>query len=379
MAISERIYLRAEGGGLEPLEERRFSTEDELQSLIAEHPGLLGGEQIRPGDPLRWICVCREKGVAEIPDAAARWAVDLLVIDQDAIPTLIEVKRGANPEIRRAIVGQMLEYAAHAAGSWTADELRRAFEETTRASGLDPGDELATLLQTDGEPDADDFWRKVAVNLDAKRLRLLFVADDIPDPLKRIAAFLNEQMPDIEVLAVEVKQFHGGSSQMIIPRVTGNIAASPGKTRQRLTPESFLQNFADVEVRRVAKNLLETARRHGAILYWGDRGVSVRAKCSKWSGPVTVAWLYHQPRRDGWMRTRDFSFGAAVFDYDPPPEEELRVALERWANEFSRDDFSEDVSSKGVMAWSVGHDVAVRHEELLVARLARILSELQSL
>ena len=377
--MSERIYMRVAGGGLEPLEEQRFSTEDELQSLIAEHLGLLGGEQVRPGDPRRWICVCREKGVAEIPDAAARWAVDLLVIDQDAIPTLVEVKRGANPEIRRAIVGQMLEYAAHAAGTWTADELRRTFEKTTRASGLDPGDELATLLQTDGEPDAEDFWGKVAVNLDAKRLRLLFVADDIPDPLKRIVAFLNEQMSNIEVLAVEVKQFRGGASQTIVPRVTGNIAASSDKAGQKLTPDLFLQNFASTEVRQVAENLLETARTHGAILYWGERSVSVRAKCSRWSGSITVAWLYHQPHTNGWMRTKDFSFGAAIFDNDPPPEEELRILLERWANEFSRDDFSEDASSKGVRAWSVGHDVAVHHAELLVARLARILSELKSL
>lgn len=377
--MSERIYMRAAGGGLEPLEEQRFSTEDELQSLIAEHPDLLGGEQVRPGDSRRWICVCREKGLAEIPDAAARWTVDLLVIDQDAIPTLVEVKRGANPEVRRTIVGQLLEYAAHAAGTWTADELRRTFEETTRASGLDPGDELAALLQTDGEPDADDFWGKVAVNLDAKRLRLLFVADDIPDPLKRIVAFLNEQMPDIEVLAVEVKQFRGGASQMIVPRVTGNIAASSGRARQKLTQESFLQNFASAEVRQVAESLLETARRHDAILYWGERGVSVRVNCSRWRGPVTVAWLYHAPGAVVWMRTKDFSFGAAIFDYDPPPEGELRIALERWADEFSRDDFSEDASSRGVKAWSIGHDAAVRHAELLVSRLARILAELKSL
>ena len=114
---NERIYLRSAGGSLEPLEEKRFSTEDELQSLIADHPDLLGGEQIRPEASRRWICVCREKGLAEIPNAGARWAVDLLLIDQDAVPTLVEVKRGANPEIRRAIVGQLLEYAAHAAGT----------------------------------------------------------------------------------------------------------------------------------------------------------------------------------------------------------------------------------------------------------------------
>ena len=39
--MAERIYIRGKGGGLEPLEEELFSTEDELQALIAEHPELL--------------------------------------------------------------------------------------------------------------------------------------------------------------------------------------------------------------------------------------------------------------------------------------------------------------------------------------------------
>ena len=99
--MAERIYTRAERGRIEPLEEKPFSTEDELQALIAEHPELLDGEQIRPGDPRRWILISREQGIAETSDAAARWAIDHLIIDQDAVPTLAEVKRGSNPEIRR--------------------------------------------------------------------------------------------------------------------------------------------------------------------------------------------------------------------------------------------------------------------------------------
>ena len=90
--------------------------EDELQALIAEHPELLDGEQMRPGDPRRWILITREQGIAETADSPFRWALDHLIIDQDATPTLVEVKRGSNPEIRRTIVGQMLDYAAHAPG-----------------------------------------------------------------------------------------------------------------------------------------------------------------------------------------------------------------------------------------------------------------------
>ena len=59
------------------------------------------------------------------------------------------------------------------------------------------------------EPGADGFWERVATNLDASRLRLLFVADDIPVPLEWVVEFLNAQMAGIEVLAVEIKQFKG--------------------------------------------------------------------------------------------------------------------------------------------------------------------------
>ena len=138
--MTERIYTRGPQGQLEPLDGESFEKEDELQALIAEHPELLDGTQMRPEDPLRWILIAREQGIAESSDAAARWAVDLLLADQDALPTLVEVKRGANPEIRRTVVGQMLEYAAHAARTWTADTLRRAFEESTDARGLEPGE-----------------------------------------------------------------------------------------------------------------------------------------------------------------------------------------------------------------------------------------------
>ena len=77
------------------------------------------------------------------------------------------------------------------------------------------------------------------------------------------------------------------------------------------------------------------------------------------------------------MRTRDFSFGATVFDYALP--EELRAMLERWVDEFSADSSAEDVSSKGVKAWAVRHEAGIQYQDVLVERLGRIISELASL
>ena len=378
--MAERIYTYTGGGNLEALEETPFSTEDELQALIAEHPVLLDGEQIRPGDARRWILITREKGIAASSGEGARWSVDHLIVDQDAVPTLAEVKRGSNPEIRRSIVGQMLEYAAHASETWTASELRSAFENQTRDRGLDPDDELAALLQAYEEPDLEGFWQDVATNLAARRLRLLFVADEIPDPLARVVTFLNAQMPGIEVLAVEIKRFHGESAQTLVPRVIGRTAAGAprgqGRSGPKLTHQSFLEGFVSEEVRRVAQRLLEAAEQFGGYVYYGTGGVSIRVNCSIRRQHVSVAWLYPRPAI-GWMRTRDFSFGAAIFEDDPP--EELRAVLERWIDQYSEDGFTEDVSSKGTRAWAVSHEVAVEQQDLLVDRLRGIVSELAAM
>ena len=322
--MAERIYARSGKSGLEPLEEEAFSTEDELQALIAEHPELLDGKQIRPDDPRRWVLVTREKGIAETADAGTRWVIDHLIVDQDSVPTLAEVKRGSNPEIRRTVVGQMLEYAAHAQ-TWRVDELRRAFEESCSARGLDPDDELAWLLQAEEAPDADRFWRQVVTHLTAGRLRLLFIADDIPEPLKRVVEFLNAHMQEIEVLAVEIKQFRGGSMQTLVPRVFGRTAAAPATAsgrageRRKLTRESFLEALPTETARDVAVRLLAVAERQGASLNWGTGSVSVRVYVegkfkANWKTVVRLA----VPGSTMWGRVAsDIAFGEGEsFDYD---------------------------------------------------------------
>ncbi len=381
--MAERIYNRSKNGSLDSLDEEPFATENELQELLAEHPELLDGEQVRPGDPRRWLLIKREKGIAESSDTGSRWSLDHLIVDQDAVPTLVEVKRGSNSEIRRTIVGQMLEYAANAARTWTGDELRQTFEDAAKDDGLDPDEELGRLLQVDGEPDADSFWEKVATNLTATRLRLLFVADEIPDTLERIVMFLNAQMPNIEVLAVEIKQFRGKSTQTLVPHVLGRVSSAPTRrssgSRQKLTRETFLDDFSNEneEERQAAQRLLDVAQDSGAALEWGKSIVTVRMRCSLWQQPVSVAWFSLPSTDKGWYKTRKCVFGADILDNDPAKE--LRTVLERWVNLFGDDSFTTDASSKGVAAWSVNYHDAAQHIGLLSERLANVLKELESL
>ena len=231
--MAEQIFVK-KGEMLEPVDEEKFEREDDLQALLAKHPRLLGNAR-------RWLLVTREKEVADAPDGAGRWSLDHLFVDQDAVPTLVEVKRGSNTQIRREVVGQMLDYAANGSRFWTEDEIREAFEREHGGSGERADAVLQEFL---GEEDstADEFWSKVATNLAARRMRLVFVADAIPPELVRIVEFLNAHMREyIEVLAVEIKQFKGDNqTETLVSRVIGHTAAPPTKnapvpTRTRVT------------------------------------------------------------------------------------------------------------------------------------------------
>src|SRR5690606_39173135 len=104
-------------------------------------------------------------------------------------------------EARRLVVAQMFDYVANAARYWSATELQAWFDDRH-------GDEATALEALLGETtDPGRFWDAVEANLRDGRVRLLFVADRIPDELRGMVEFLNERMDPTEVLAVEVKQF----------------------------------------------------------------------------------------------------------------------------------------------------------------------------
>ena len=200
--MAGRIYLLKEDSKLLAMEEATYDSESLLQKLLADHPDLLAGDQINVEEPRRWLLVTREMAVPGEQDGAGRWSLDHLFLDQDAIPTLVEVKRSTDTRIRREVIGQMLDYAANAVAYLPVEEIKAKFESRCKDDGVVPEAELAEFL---GEgQDASTFWQSVKTNLQAGRVRLLFIADEIPPELRRVVEFLNSQMDPAEVLAIEV-------------------------------------------------------------------------------------------------------------------------------------------------------------------------------
>lgn len=266
------IFLIRDNDEIIEMNEKPYESEALLQTLLAKYPALLAGGQINPSSPRKWLLIERECGVPSEEGGGGRWSADHLFLDQDAVPTIVEVKRSTNREIRRQVVGQMLDYAANAVVYWPVERMRERFAKT---HGPFADEKLDEFL--DGRMEVEDFWRLANENLQKKKVRLLFVADEIPTELQRVVEFLNEQMVGTEVLAVEIKQFVGGEQTGLVPRVIGQTAeAITNKSTSSAHPpineelffEALAENCSPEEIE-VVREVLNWAKKNFSDIVWG--------------------------------------------------------------------------------------------------------------
>jgi hypothetical protein len=265
------LYLLQNDNKLVEFVEAPYDSEALLQKLLEQHPGLLAGELVNSAAPRRWLLVKREAGIPDGDDAGNRWSVDHLYLDQDGIPTLVEVKRSTDTRIRREVVGQMLDYAANSVVYWSVDVMQQQFVQM--CASPDAAEAKLSEFLEGAEP--DEFWSKVKANLQAGKIRMLFVADHIPKELRRIVEFLNVQMDPAEVLALEIRQYVGQNLKTFVPSVIGQTAEAEMRKATsvggRLWDEaSFfdLLKQKDAKAETHARKLLDWASTHGSV-WWG--------------------------------------------------------------------------------------------------------------
>jgi hypothetical protein len=167
MSTQAGVFVLQGDQSLVSMQPARFASEVDFQGLLARFPELLVGDQIDPEDPRRWVLVKREQAVGLDQADGARWSIDHVFLDQDGIPTLVEIKRQTDSRIRREVVGQMLDYAANCAAFWSTGTLRSSFEQTCATAGRQSDDVLAELVGADFE--ADSFWARVEKTLPMAR------------------------------------------------------------------------------------------------------------------------------------------------------------------------------------------------------------------
>lgn len=292
------IFLVTDGT-LTPLSETPYAQEAILQKALEDFPDVLAGPATA-GQGARLLLVAREM---RVPDSTGSTplSLDHLFVDSDGVPVLVEVKRATDTRIRREVVAQMLDYAANGAKYWPVEQMRALVEQN------DPT--VTRLTEVFGDDvDADRYWRTVEQNLRAGRIRLIFLADQLPPELVRVIEFLNEQMQDTEVLGVEVPQYTAPSGEIVyVPRVIGRTTAAietkRGTASTRWTEESTIalaEERNSPEQAAVVRALCQHVRDHDGDFSWGtgaSPGVTGWYKVGGQSTPVWNASLATEPSR----------------------------------------------------------------------------------
>jgi hypothetical protein len=156
MNIGAGVFVLNEASTLVPMQPACFASEDDFQDLLARFPALLAGDQMNSANPRRFLLIDRELPMAEEPGGPGLWSLDHLFLDQDGMPTLVEVKRSTDTRIRREFVGPMFDYAANATLHWPVEALRGRFDARYAGAGRTPEEVPAEELGV--KPDVDAFW-----------------------------------------------------------------------------------------------------------------------------------------------------------------------------------------------------------------------------
>lgn len=192
-----------------------------LQRLIAQHPQALPIAEIEPFLEGA-VPVCLELDTKAGP-------IDLLLVSPKGDIVIVECKLWRNPQARREVVGQILDYAK---------ELPRlsyeAFEDAIRkaepAAGASHADSLYQRVGGDGAGLAEkDFSDAVSRNLRRGRFLLLIVDDGIQEGVEAIADFLQQHAGMHFTLAlVEIAIFKSHPDGfMVQPRILAKTVMVP--------------------------------------------------------------------------------------------------------------------------------------------------------
>jgi hypothetical protein len=248
------------GTGWELLAPTGFPDEATLHTLVEEAPRLLP----LAGAP-DLVVVGRE---VQLGSGYA----DLIAVERDGRLVVIEVKLAKNAEARRAVVSQVLGYAAYLHGTdveaLETDVLKRHLKKRNLATLAD----AVAAIDQEGSFDVQVFAANLRQNLQDGRFRLVIVLDSAPDELVRLAGYLESVTEKLVIDLVTVSAYEIGGSKIIVPqRVDAERrnddaapakASSPSKGVASEGAEAFeaaIEN-AKLEERPKLKRLVDWAR-----------------------------------------------------------------------------------------------------------------------
>jgi hypothetical protein len=205
--------IDADAGGAPAAGVERYD-EAWLQDLLYRHPGLM--LLCEPGADQSIVApLCRELA---IPRPGGNVFLDILGVTRSGRLVLVECKLWRNPQARREVVAQILEYAA-LLRSWSFGDLTARIKQKTGSTAQDPIFELARQ----SFPDLDEaaFVDGVARSLEYGDFHLVIAGDGIRSDLHSLAKHLNAGFAGLGRLSLLEIQLWSDSqgNTVVVPNV----------------------------------------------------------------------------------------------------------------------------------------------------------------
>lgn len=325
-------------GSISLLKRVRFDTKDYdegwIQEIIRNHPEILPVDELEPVfAPL--VCIGREV-------STEAGSIDNLYISPQGYLTIVETKLWRNPEARREVVGQIIDYAKDI-NRWSfkeLDEKARFYNNQYHNEELGIIDTLRRIEQIE-ESDEPEIIDIITRNMKQGRFLLLIVGDGIRESVEEMVSFLSKTPQLLFTLAlIELQVYQTDESHtkkmLLIPQVvtrtreiTRAVVRIEGKEiesiqvgvdtsieteksptlRKTLTEQDYfnaLSRRVNEEDVKFAREVLNDMHEIGCVIDWksasfvvklrdpGGSGKLLTLFVVQTNGEVFLGWLFNQ-------------------------------------------------------------------------------------
>lgn len=267
-----KILFRNSGSKWKMAKTIKPGNESELQKLFAKSPSLIPINEIREGaSPL--IFAVREYGIPGVGN------IDILAFSPEGDIAIVECKLATNAEIKRKVIGQIMEYASHL-WQMSYEDLNSRIKAMEERSLSELMEEKVSEEYTPEDFDEEYFRTNVHQNLKEGNFVLVITVDEINDELKRIIQYLNDCSESaFTIHALEIYRFQAEETEVLVPNLYGESTKpkpKDGDTKQKRmgSIEEFL-NTCDEKGQPFFEELLRGSISKGLTVHWGTVGFAL--------------------------------------------------------------------------------------------------------
>jgi len=336
-----RKLFIVEGGETKVLEDQGFDNEKLLQDVLEKFPEFIALDDLSVVEP--FIVIGREV-------ATPAGYIDVLCIDGDGVLIVIETKLARNYQIRREVIGQVLEYVGQLS-QWSAYDVIQAankyFKSVSNQESLKYNHlfELISGLDRNGDLELEQMYELISSNLRKGRIKVVIASDDIPDTLKDTVTFINS-FSNFDIYVLQIQSFVKDNLEIFAPSVFGYTSkANTGVPAEKVLWDEdkffkYLESSED-DFKKTIKCLYQFCLEHGSGIRWGTGKVSASfSMLAERKGLTATVFSLYYNENSSYVSV---NFGTLKRLFSIDELNRLRLDL----NRLPRIDFSENAITDG--------------------------------